>query len=117
MTSLHTIPFEDIEVGARMRQLRETTVTELMDSIRKVGLLNPISVTRDKRTFHLVAGAHRLEAVKRLQTFARIEVLVIDNIKDADKAALAEIDENLVRAELSPAERAAHVGKRKKLYE
>jgi N6-adenosine-specific RNA methylase IME4 len=30
---------------------------------------------------------------------------------------LAEIDENLVRADLSPAERAMHVGRRKELYE
>jgi hypothetical protein len=35
----------------------------------------------------------------------------------ADEAELAEIDENLIRAELSPAERALHIGKRKELYE
>src|SRR4051812_10386475 len=66
MTAVHTIPFDDIVVGARMRQLHEGTVIELMDSIRKVGLLNPISVIRDKRTFHLIAGAHRLQAYKQL---------------------------------------------------
>src|SRR5271170_3937078 len=36
---------------------------------------------------------------------------------DADQAELAEIDENLVRADLTPAERAMHIGKRKDLYE
>ena len=36
---------------------------------------------------------------------------------DADQAQLAEIDENLIRAELSPAERAAHVAARKAVYE
>jgi hypothetical protein len=36
---------------------------------------------------------------------------------EAGQAELAEIDENLIRAELSPAERAVHIGKRKELYE
>ena len=35
---------------------------------------------------------------------------------DADQVLLAEIDENLVRADLTPSERAAHHAKRKQLY-
>ena len=34
-----------------------------------------------------------------------------------DEAKLLQIDENLCRAELSPAERAAHLVERKRLYE
>ena len=33
------------------------------------------------------------------------------------RALLVEIDENLIRADLTPAERALHIGKRKELYE
>jgi ParB-like chromosome segregation protein Spo0J len=118
MTAFMNIPFEDIVVGARMRQLREPTVTKLMESIREVGLLNPVSVTRGEgKKFNLVAGHHRLEAVKRLKIFARIQVIVIDAIKDADQATLAEIDENLCHAPLTPAEEALHVDRRKQLYE
>jgi ParB-like chromosome segregation protein Spo0J len=36
---------------------------------------------------------------------------------DDDQALLAEIDENLIRADLSPAERALHIARRKELYE
>jgi hypothetical protein len=36
---------------------------------------------------------------------------------DADQAKLDEIDENLIRAELSPAERALHLAERKRIYE
>lgn len=36
---------------------------------------------------------------------------------EADDLALAEIDENLARGDLSPAERAIHVQKRKEVYE
>jgi hypothetical protein len=44
-----------------------------------------------------------------------IECRVLDGM-DADQALLAEIDENLVRADLTPSERAAHHAKRKQLY-
>ena len=115
MTAVHTIPFVAIEVGARMRQLREETVVALMESIREVGLLHPILLTRDGQKFHLVAGLHRLEAVKRLKIYARIDALIID--KNSDQALLAEIDENLIRAELTPAETALHTVRRKELYE
>ena len=37
--------------------------------------------------------------------------------KDADQAELAEIDENLIRADLSPAEQTLHIDGRKTLYE
>jgi hypothetical protein len=44
-----------------------------------------------------------------------IECRVLDGM-DADQALLAEIDENLVRADLTLSERAAHHVKRKQLY-
>jgi hypothetical protein len=44
-----------------------------------------------------------------------IECRVLDGM-DADQALLAEIDENLVRADLTPSERGAHHAKRKQLY-
>jgi N6-adenosine-specific RNA methylase IME4 len=45
-----------------------------------------------------------------------IHASILDGL-DADAALLAEIDENLIRADLSPAERAMHHGRRKELYE
>src|SRR6202040_4345279 len=55
-----------------------------------------------------------LQAVRKLAHEA-IECRVLDGM-DADQALLAEIDENLVRADLTPSERAAHHAKRKQLY-
>jgi ParB-like chromosome segregation protein Spo0J len=100
----------------RLRGLREEIVSALIQSMGKQGQLQPILVRR--RTddgYWLVAGLHRFEAAKKLK-WKQINCTIFDGM-EVDAAELAEIDENLIRAELSPAERALHIGKRKELYE
>jgi ParB family transcriptional regulator, chromosome partitioning protein len=80
------------------------------------GQLQPIVVRPDKDGgYCLVAGLHRFEAAKKLN-WKEIWCSVFDDM-DTDQAELAEIDENLIRVDLTPAEEAAHIGKRKELYE
>ena len=86
----------DIVVGPNRRSVDEVNVRELADSIREVGLLNPITVTPDNR---LVAGAHRLEAC-RLLGWTEIECTRLEG--SGLLLQLAEIDENLIRNELDP---------------
>lgn len=83
----------------------------IADSMSKVGLLNPIVVTKTKK---LVAGAHRLAAARHLG-WDEIDVHVVDS--DDLHVLLAEIDENLIRNELTVLERAEHLAKRKEIYE
>jgi hypothetical protein len=79
-------------------------------------LLQPIIVRPDEGGgYYPIAGIHRLAAAKQLN-WKTINCIVFDGL-DADQAELIELDENLIRAELSPAERAMHIGKRKNLYE
>jgi N6-adenosine-specific RNA methylase IME4 len=79
-------------------------------------LLQPIIVRpRGAKNYWLIAGRHRLEAVRQCGR-SDIHAVILDGI-DADAALLAEIDENLIRCDLSPAERALHVARRKELYE
>ena len=100
----------------RVRKLRDDTVNELAELITERGLLQPIVVRpRGTSNFWLVAGRHRLEAVRKLGHDS-IRAVILDGI-NADAARLAEIDENLVRADLSPAERALHHAERNRLYE
>jgi ParB-like nuclease family protein len=101
--------------------LVEAHVIRLMKSIEEVGLLEPIIVcrrTKESPALVLVAGRHRLEACKRLKHDS-ISAIVENKESDAvDKwRALAEIDENLIRRDLSPAQRAKLIGKRKAAYE
>ena len=112
------VPVADITViPDRMRRLRPDVVDELAVSIAAQGLLHPITVRkRASDDAHvLVAGRHRLEAVRKLGHQA-VAAVILDGA-DSDRAQLVEIDENLVRADLTPAERAAHQAKRKEIYE
>ena len=114
MTELHFIPLLDIDVSPnRMRRLRPEVVDDLAESIRANGLIHPITVCRGEgRRLRLVAGRHRLAAVQKLA----IPMIAATTVDDGDAAQLAEIDENLIRADLSPAERTIHLAERKRLY-
>jgi len=120
-------PIQEIEVGGiavptdRPRELHQDVIDELAHSITQRGLLQPIVVRAngeigDGNGYRLIAGRHRLEAVKKLG-WSRIEARILKADLDETEAELAEIDENLIRADLSPAERAIHVNRRKELYE
>lgn len=99
----------------RMRKPRPEVADSLAESIREQGLLHPIIVRPRQNGFTLVVGRHRLMAVKKLK-HKTIRCEIREGLK-VDAAQLAEIDENLMRADLSPAEQAAHHATRKELYE
>lgn len=118
------MPEKTIQVGlggiailpGRLRALRPAVVDELVQSMRERGQLQAVALRPDDaRGYYLIAGRHRIEAAKKLK-WQSIRATIFEDVA-ADTAELAEIDENLVRAELTPAERALHVGRRKELYE
>lgn len=120
--TLATIQITDIEVGTRLRALSPAQVETLVASIGDVGLLNPITVfvTPVFRSgissdgYGLVAGAHRLEACKRLG-LVDIAAQIVD-LEELERQ-IAECDENLCSASLSKAERALFTSRRKDAYE
>ena len=101
----------EIKINPGRRDTQQRNVEELARSIAAVGLMNPITVTQDNT---LIAGLHRLEAVKLLG-WMEIECVVIE--ADGLQAELAEIDENFVRAGLSHRELGDLLLRRKELYE
>ena len=98
----------------RVRAIKDQQVAALVDSIREVGLLHPLVVHRTEAGYGLIAGAHRLEACKRLG-HSEIEVTIVD--LDELHRTIAECDENLAGTNLSPAERAEITFRRKVAYE
>jgi N6-adenosine-specific RNA methylase IME4/ParB-like chromosome segregation protein Spo0J len=100
----------------RMRRLQPELVNRLVESMGRQGQLQPIIVRPSDLGGHeLVAGRHRFEAARELG-WETIDCRVVRDL-DADMAQLVEIDENLVRGELGPADQAAHLAKRKEIYE
>ena len=105
------IKISEIKINPGRRDTQQRNVEELARSIAAVGLMNPITVTQDNT---LIAGLHRLEAVKLLG-WTEIECTVSD--ANGLQAELAEIDENFVRAGLSHRELGDLLLRRKELYE
>ncbi|MCL2349443.1 MAG: ParB N-terminal domain-containing protein [Planctomycetaceae bacterium] len=88
------IPLENILVSASRREIEPAKVHELAESIREIGLLNPVTITRECQ---LVAGAHRLEACRQIG-WEEIACTFLEG--DSLHLELAEIDENLIRNDL-----------------
>lgn len=88
---------------------------ELIDSIREIGLSNPIRVQiRDDGRFELVQGYRRLEAYKALlddpggrEAYSSIPAAVINGAEALDVLYRKMVDENLVRKDISFAEMAS----------
>ncbi len=105
------VKISDIKIKPGRREAKPKAVEELARSIQALGLLNPIIITEDNT---LIAGLHRLEAVKKLG-WAEVECTV--SSMDGLQAELAEIDENFVRTNLSHRELGDLLLHRKELYE
>ncbi|MBW1640033.1 ParB N-terminal domain-containing protein [Microbacterium resistens] len=93
---------DSIIVGRRHRQ-DHGDLTPLVESIRRNGLLQPITITLDG---HLICGARRLAALKLLG-IKTVNVWVRSGISDRLGELLAEQDENVLHKPLSQLEAAA----------
>jgi ParB family transcriptional regulator, chromosome partitioning protein len=95
--------------------LNEVTVDQLMLSIQRTGLLNPLLVARVQNSdaYLLVAGLHRLEALRRL---GLTQALVIVREGKPEAVEMDQIEENLARKELSMLERAFQEKRLHELY-
>lgn len=109
--------------GERARPLDRGHIAALAESIKDAGLINPIMVRPVRRhhggilrdVYEIVAGNHRYEAVTSLG-WEDVECRVVEDMDDL-KIELAEIDENLIRANLSKAQEAIAIHRRKEIYE
>ena len=113
--TVEPVKLAEVHIGARKRRLGAARVAELAGSIKELGLRQPITIqARDDGTLDLVAGAHRLAAAKKLG-WREIECIRV-TLGELNRE-LWEIDENLIRAELTELERAEHLRRRKEIFE
>lgn len=109
------IPLEAIKVTKLTRDrsaTRDPELAELKDSIRSIGLSNPIRVEEDEEGYQLVQGFRRLSAYRELLAetgeaeFATIPAGLIAKGETLQGLYRRMVDENLVRRDISFAEMA-----------
>lgn len=121
---ISTIRLDCIESSTLARPLIAGSIDALAESISNIGLIQPITVVpcakyRDGQkveAFRLVAGHHRVAAMRKIG-WAECSARVLPDSTSALAAELMEIDENLCRAELSAAQRAKAIKRRKEIWE
>ena len=102
MPQIASVPLSLIDVPKERRRLKKATVAEIADSVRVVGLLQPIGLRPIGDRYRLVFGRHRLEAFCML---GRDEIPAIPlELDDVAEASAADA-ENLFWNAFSPAER------------
>ena len=111
-----------LRASAQPRPLQTADVDKLAASIREIGLIQPVTVRAAiingnvaKDGFQIVAGHHRVAAARALG-WTEIDAIVVQ-AEGHLEAELIEIDENLVRSELSVAQRAHYTARRKEVWE
>ncbi len=118
-----------IRVADRLRLSLDTAKVEtIAASMAEIGLQSPVLLRpwraagggdtagwgrEDPGLYGLVAGAHRLEAARRLG-WTRIEAMIVDGTPD--EIRLVEVDENLARAELTALDRTRFLAARKAIH-
>ncbi|MFK7942059.1 MAG: ParB/RepB/Spo0J family partition protein [Paracoccaceae bacterium] len=110
------IPLDAVDVSKLMRDRAPTTddaeLEDLVESIREIGLSNPIRVEPVGERFELIQGWRRLQAYKTLhketgaEAWARIPAGMVPAGDDLATSYRRMVDENLVRKDISFAEMA-----------
>ena len=98
------IPLDDLEIGKGQVRLRDVgrDIDELADSIRKVGLLEPIVVAPPGSSgkYEIILGQRRFLAHRELG-LATITAGVLSERVEEIKAKVLSVTENLVRRDLN----------------
>ena len=116
-----TMALDRILAGERLRPIDQRVVDLYAETMAARGCLDqpitvrPIATPANGCDHKLVAGGHRLAAARKLG-WAEIAVTVNDYANE-DEARLAEIAENLIRADLNPLDRAIHLAELKQVWE
>jgi ParB family chromosome partitioning protein len=105
---------DEIDIPKGRREIDKAKVDDLAKSIEQIGLQHPITVRQKGCRYELVAGWHRLEAVRKL---GREAILARITLMPPTEAKMWEISENLHRSELTVQERADHIEQWRKLCE
>lgn len=99
------ISLDSIEVGDQPRKnFDEESLRELSESIKQVGILQPLLVVRHNDGYKLIAGERRWKAAK-MAGLREVPAIILDNSSELNLRAI-QLIENLQRQDLNPIEEA-----------
>lgn len=95
------IPVDLIEVGPEQARLRKVdkNIDDLAENIKRLGLINPITVFPREGKYELIEGQRRLLAVKKLG-WKEITAKIIPKMEDPIFAKAYSFSENFLREDL-----------------
>ena len=107
---LLSLPIDSIEVSPYQPRVffEESTLRSLAESIRRSGVLQPLTVEKKDGRYRLIAGERRLRAAK-MAGLSRVPCLLREETEE--NAALLALTENLQREDLHYLEEAAAIGR------
>jgi len=108
---IQNVPVNDIVVNDRFRSLSNIKLNELCESIKEIGLINPITIDK---SHNLISGNHRLTSFISLG-LSDIPCSIIDKSKLHNQ--LIELDENLIFNNLNSIEMGEHLIEKDKILD
>lgn len=108
------VPLALIDASDRLREVNDAHAQLMAASFGERGQRTPIEIVRRGDRFRLVYGAHRYRAAE-IAGWADIKAIITE--ADDAELRLREIDENLIRHELTALDRARFLAERKRIYE
>jgi ParB family chromosome partitioning protein len=88
------------------RYMDQTELTELTQSIKELGVIQPITVKVQTDGQYIIVAGHRRHKAAVAAGLTDIPIFILDDDKDSDTVALVE---NVIRADMSPAEECERV--------
>lgn len=95
-----TIPIEKIVRGTNIREENDEEIMELVSSIKKQGLLNPITVQKKGEKYRVIAGHRRFLALQILQE-PWVECNVLEYEPTEKDVLCIQLQENCCRKNMS----------------
>jgi ParB family chromosome partitioning protein len=100
--NIHTIDINRVVSNPYQPRLELNNIDELKESIKSLGLIQPLTVKKDNDKFVLIYGHRRLQALKELGK-SEVDVIIDQDSSDED-IELKVLVENLQRDDLEPLE-------------
>lgn len=97
------IEINRITLGRNVRTKPNADISELMQSIKRQGLLQPIGVTKKNNKFIIIWGNRRLQAVMKLG-WKKITANIVEGDLTEEEFVMTNVVENIHRKDISPIE-------------